>query len=61
MKKLTAEEEFSKVLAEVRDILLPLVNTEGNICGDMVACTVSEPSCVICLAKRLVYQFKTEK
>lgn len=49
------EEESDKhltTLAEVREELLDLVNTD-NRCGDMLACTVSNPGCMSCLAKNI--------
>lgn len=50
------------ILAKVRDVLLPLVNPLSNQCGDMLACTVSNPDCIECLAKQIKSQFsQTEK
>jgi hypothetical protein len=46
------------ILANVRDILLPLVNPIGNACGDMGACTVSNPECIKCLAEQIRGQFE---
>lgn len=39
-------------LADVREALLEYVDTD-NPCGDMLACTVSQPSCMSCLAKNI--------
>ena len=51
------DKEPVKVLANVRDLLLPLVDSENCICGDMVSCTVSNYNCVECLAEQIVKQF----
>lgn len=53
---------YSETLADVRDILLPLVDAEDkeNLCGDMVGCTTSSPECVKCLAKQIVKQYKSK-
>jgi hypothetical protein len=49
------EEDNNKhldTLADVREELLDYVDT-NNPCGDMLACTVSNPSCMSCLAKNI--------
>lgn len=46
------------ILANIRDILLPLVNPIDNACGDMGACTVSNPECIKCLAEQIKGQFE---
>lgn len=51
-------EKAYKILANVRDILLPMVDSEGNECGDMVACTTSNPECVECLAEQIRKQYE---
>jgi hypothetical protein len=51
-------ENLYEILANVRDTLLDLVNPEGNQCGDMLACTVSNPKCLECLAKQIRKQIE---
>jgi len=48
------------ILADIREVLLPLVNPKENICGDMLACTVSEPSCIKHLAEQIAKQYKEQ-
>jgi hypothetical protein len=47
------------ILAKVREILLPLVRADENVCGDMLPCTVTHPSCIECLAKQVESQYKS--
>lgn len=54
-------ERAYEILADVRNVLLPLVNPKDNECGDMVACTVTEPKCIICLADQIVKQYKDKQ
>lgn len=53
-------EKAYDILANVRNMLLDLVNPKGNQCGDMIACTVSDPACIECLAKQIIKQFGKE-
>lgn len=46
------------ILAEVRTILLPLVE-QTDQCGDYLACTVTRPECIECLAKKIASQYET--
>ena len=48
------------ILVKVRDALLPLVIKEGNVCGDMGACAVSNPACIGCLAEQIAKQYKQQ-
>ncbi|WML38687.1 hypothetical protein RCG19_15980 [Neobacillus sp. OS1-2] len=45
-------EMYLDTLADVRDELLDYVDV-NNRCGDMLACTVSQPTCMKCLAKNI--------
>lgn len=47
-----------ELLGAIRDKLLPLVETDGNLCGDMRDCTASSPDCVECLVDRIIEQYK---
>lgn len=58
MKTLNGEEEhLTEILSRIRDILLPLVDSEHSPCGDMLGCTVNSVSCVECLVKQIVKQY----
>lgn len=52
------DKDLYELLVAIRDKLLPLVETEGNICGDMRDCTASSPDCVECLVDRIIEQYK---
>jgi hypothetical protein len=45
-------ERHLDTLADVRDELLDFVNVD-NPCNDMLACTVSNPDCISCMAKNI--------
>lgn len=51
------DKDTACTLANVRDILLDIVDAENNACGDMISCTVSSSDCVECLAKQIKKQY----
>jgi len=51
----------TEILANVRNILLPLVDSESCECFDMICCTVSNMECVECLANQIVKQYNDLK
>lgn len=51
-------DELSEIITNVRDTLLPLVDSKENECGDMKFCTASSYDCLECLVKRIRKQYE---
>lgn len=47
-----------EILANIREVLLPLVDPSDSECGDMLGCTMNSITCVECLAKQIAKQYK---
>lgn len=49
-----------EVISEIIDELLPLVDVEDNICGDMFSCCGSSMECALCLVKQIKKQYEAK-
>jgi hypothetical protein len=57
-EELNDNEEGYLILADVREILLPFVDSKDSPCNDMLVCTVSNPNCIKCLAEQIIKQLQ---